>query len=80
MGMTRITTGRSPEQYAEEGAVPEIAMTMTMAGRRRTERAVRQGPGPGREELIGRGKGRGLRTGWGKGRGRGKETVKGKVL
>jgi hypothetical protein len=45
-------------------------MKMITRRLRRTRRAVRKGPGKGREQ----------RMGWGKGRGRGREMVKGKVL
>jgi hypothetical protein len=57
-----------------------MAMTMTMARVSRTLRAVRKGPGKGREERMGRGKRRRLRMGRGEGRGRGRETVKQKVI
>jgi len=75
-----MTTGRIPVRRAVEGAVLAMAMTMTTARVRRTCRAVRKGPGKGREQRMGSGKGRQLRTGRGKGRGMGRETVKGKVL
>jgi hypothetical protein len=65
-----MTTGQITEHRAVKGAILAIAMTITMARVRRTHRAVRKGPGKGREQ----------RTGRGKGRGSGRETVKGKVL
>jgi hypothetical protein len=57
-----------------------MAMTMTTARVRRTRRAVRNEPGKGRVQRMGRGKGRGKRRvrQWRTGRGR--ETVKEKVL
>jgi hypothetical protein len=78
----RMTTGLIRVHRAVEGDLLGMAMTITMATVRRTPRAVRKGPGKGREQRIGRGKGRQLRTGNGRGRGRGmgRETVKGKVL
>jgi len=75
-----MTTGRIPVRRAVEGAVLAMAMTMTTARGRRTRRAVRKGPGKGREQRMGRGKGTRLRTGRGKRRGMGMEPVKGKVL
>jgi hypothetical protein len=65
-----MTTGRIPERRTVEGAVLAMAITMTMARVRRTHRAVRKGPGKGREQRIGRGMGKR----------RGRETAKGKVL
>ena len=73
-----MRTGGISERRAVEGAVLTMAMTMTTARVRRTRRAVRKGPGKGREQRMGRGKGRGRQSR--KGRGRGRETVKGKVL
>jgi len=75
-----MTTGQIPERRAVEGAILVIAMTITTARVKRTRRAVRKGPGKGREQRMGRGNERRLRMGRGKGRGRGRETVKGKVL
>jgi hypothetical protein len=68
--MKIIRTGRIPECVAVDGAVLAMTMIMTTATVRRTHRAVRKGPGKGREHRMGRGKERG----------RGRETVKGKVL
>jgi len=65
-----MRTGQIPERRAVDGAVLAIKMRMMTARVRRTRRAVRKGPGKGRE----------LRMGRGNGRGRGRETVKGKVL
>jgi len=75
-----MTTERIPVGRAVEGAVLAMATTMTTARVGRTSRAVRKGPGKGREQRIGMGKGWRLRTGRGKGRGKRRETVKGKVL
>ena len=77
-----MRTGRIPEGRAVEGGIPAMAMTMTILRVRGTHRAVRKGPGKGREQRTGRGKGRQLRTGRGNesGRGRARETIKGKVL
>jgi len=69
-----------PERRAVEGAIREMAMTMTTARVRRTRRAVRTRLGKGREQRMERGMGRRLKTGGGKGRGMGRETVKGTVL
>jgi hypothetical protein len=68
--MMMMRTGRIPERRAVDGAVLTMTMTMATARVRRTCRAVRKGPGKGREQRMGRGKRRG----------RGRETVKGKVL
>jgi hypothetical protein len=65
-----LRTGRIPERRAVDGAVLAMTMTMMTASVRRTPRAVRKGPGKGREQRMARGKGRG----------RGRETVKGQVL
>jgi hypothetical protein len=67
-----MRTGRIPERRAVEGAILAMAMTMKMARLRRTRRAVRKGPGKGRDQRTGRGNR--------KGRGRGRGRVKGKVL
>jgi len=75
-----MRTGQIVVREAVEGAVLAIAMTMTMARVRRIHRAVRKGPGEGREQRMGRGKGRRLRTGRGTARGRGRETVKRKCI
>jgi hypothetical protein len=80
MRMMMMRTGRITERLAVEGAALELVMTMTTARVRRTRRAVRKGPGNGREQRMGRRKGKRVRTGRGKGRGRGTETLKGKVL
>jgi len=45
-----MRTGRITERHVVEGAVLAMAMTMTMAMVRRTCRAVRKGPGKGREQ------------------------------
>jgi hypothetical protein len=68
--MMMMTTGLIPVRQAVEGAVLARAITMTTARVRRTCRALRKGPGKGREQTTGRGKGRG----------RGRETVERKVL
>ena len=75
-----MTTGLIPVRRAVEEAVLVMAMTVTTTRVRRTHRAVRKGPGMGREERMGRGTGRRLRTGRRRERGSGKETVKGNVL
>ena len=68
--MMMMRTGQIPERRAVDGAVLAMKMTMMTARVRRTRRAVRKGPGKGREQRMGRGKGRGTE----------RETVKGKVL
>src|SRR5882757_8463179 len=75
-----MRTARNLVRRAVDGAILGMATQMTTARVRRTCRAVRKGPGKGREQTMGSGKGRRLRTGRGKGRRRGSETVKGKVL
>jgi len=65
-----MRTRRILERRAVEKAILVMAMTMRMVRVRRTVRAVRKGPGMGREQRTGRGKGRGM----------GRETVNAKVL
>jgi hypothetical protein len=48
-----MTTRRILESRAVDGAVLAMIMTMTTARVRRTRRAVRKGPGKGKEQRMG---------------------------
>jgi hypothetical protein len=58
-----MRTGWISEGRAVEGAVLAITIKMITGRVRRTCRAVRKGPGKGREQRMGWGKGRGKRMG-----------------
>jgi hypothetical protein len=68
--MMLMRTGRILARSVADGVVLVMAMTMTIAGVRRTRRVVGKGPRRGSEGKTTRGMGRG----------RGRETLKGKVL
>jgi hypothetical protein len=78
--MMMMRTGQIPPRRVIDGVFLVMTMTMTTARVRRARRVVRNGPGLGREQMMGRGKIRRLRTVKGKGKGRGRESVSGTVL
>jgi hypothetical protein len=60
--MMMMRTGRIPVSRVVEGALLAMGMTVMKAIMNRTDRAVRMGPGKGREHRMRRGKGTLLRT------------------